>query len=69
MGSFSIKLFDIVLPWGKYEYQKLPVGLCNSPDIFEKRMNELFNDLEYDRTYIDDLQKIVISLLKIISIN
>lgn len=24
----------IVLPWGKYEYLKLPQGLCSSPDIF-----------------------------------
>ena len=44
-----------MLPWGKYEYQKLPMGLCNSPDIFQEKMNELFNGLEYVRTYIDDL--------------
>ena len=31
---FSKRLCTIVLPWGKYEYQKLPMGLCNSPDIF-----------------------------------
>ena len=41
--------------WGKYEYQKLPMGLCNSPDIFQEKMNELFSSLEYVRTYIDDL--------------
>ena len=52
---FSKRLCTIVLPWGKYEYQKLPMGLCNSPDIFQEKMNELFNDLEYVRTYIDDL--------------
>ena len=48
----SRKLFIIVLPWGKFEYQKLPLGLCNSPDIFQKKMNELFNGLEYVKTYI-----------------
>ena len=31
------------------------MGLCNGPDIFQEKMNELFNGLEYDRTYIDDL--------------
>ena len=31
------------------------MGLCNSPDICQEEMNELFNDLEYVRTYIDDL--------------
>ena len=51
---FSKRLCTIVLPWGKYEYQKLPMGLCNSPDIFQEKMGELFNDLECVRTYIDD---------------
>ena len=27
----------------------------NSPDIFQEKKNELFNDLEYDRVCIDDL--------------
>ena len=40
---------------GKFEYQKLPMGLCNSPDIFQEKMNELFVGLYYVRAYIDDL--------------
>ena len=62
MGYYHIKLFPfsrilctIVLPWGKYECQKLPVGLCNSQDIFQEKINELSNGIEYVRTYIDDL--------------
>ena len=51
----SKKLCTIVLPWGKYEYQRLPVGSCNSPDIFQEKMNTLMGDLEYVRAYIDDL--------------
>ena len=31
------------------------MGWCNSPDIFQEKMNELFNGLEYVRAYIDDL--------------
>ena len=31
------------------------MGLCNSSDIFQEKMNELFHDLEYVRAYIDDL--------------
>ena len=42
-------------PSGKYEYQKLPMGLCNGPDICQETMNKLFNGLGYVRTYIDDL--------------
>ena len=51
----SKKLCTIVLPWGKYEYQKLPMGLCNAPDIFQENMTNLFRELEYEREYIDDL--------------
>lgn len=31
------------------------MGLCNSPDIFQKYMGELVGDLEHVRAYIDDL--------------
>jgi Reverse transcriptase (RNA-dependent DNA polymerase) len=62
MGYYHIKLSPeskrlctIVLPWGKYEYQRLPMGLCNSPDIFQEKMSVLMHDLEYVRAYIDDL--------------
>ena len=47
----SWKIFIIVLPRDKYEYQKLEMGLCNSPIIFQEKMNELFNGLEYVRAY------------------
>ena len=52
---FSKRLCTIVMPWGKYEYQHLPMGLCNSPDIFQECMFELFSDLEYVLAYINDL--------------
>ena len=55
LTPFSKSLCTIVTPWGKYEYQRLPMGLCNSLDIFQERMFELFSDLEYVRAYIDDL--------------
>jgi hypothetical protein len=43
------------MPFGKYKYQRLPMGLCNSPDIFQEHMYEIFSDLEYVCVYIDDL--------------
>lgn len=55
LSPFSKQLCTIVLPWGKYEYQRLPMGLCNSPDIFQEKMSILMADLEYVRAYIDDL--------------
>ena len=45
MGYHHIELSDkskelctIVTQWGKYEYQQLRMGLCNSPDIFREKM-------------------------------
>ena len=62
MGYYHIKLdpaskrlCTIVLPWGKYEMQRLPMGLCNSPDIFQEKMSKLMEGLAYVLTYIDDL--------------
>ena len=49
------KLCTVVLPWGKYEYLKLPMGLCNSPDIFQEKMSDLMAGLEFVRAYLDDL--------------
>jgi len=46
---------SIVLPFGKYEYQTIPMGLCNSPGIFQEKMSELIDGLAFVRTYIDDL--------------
>jgi len=62
MGYYHIELSPtsssyctVVLPWGKYEYLRLPMGLCNSPDIFQEKMSELMVGLEFARAYIDDL--------------
>ena len=43
----SKRLCTIVLPFGKYEYQRIPMGLCNSPDIFQEKMSELIDGLDF----------------------
>jgi len=55
ISPHSRKLCTIVLPCGKYEYLQLPMGLFNSPDIFQEKMSGLMEDLEFVRAYIDDL--------------
>jgi len=55
LSPFSSKLCTVVFPWGKYEYLRLPMGLCNSPDIFQEKMSELMHDLEFARAYLDDI--------------
>ena len=51
----SRKLCTFVLPWGKFEYNALPMGLCSSCDIFQEKMSDLMQGLDFVRTYIDDL--------------
>ena len=55
LSPFSSKLCTVIFPWGKYEYLRLPMGLSNSPDIFQEKMSELMQDLEFARAYLDDL--------------
>ena len=55
LSPYSSTLCTIILPWGKYEYLNLSMGLCHSPDIFQEKMNKLFPDLETVLAYIDDL--------------
>jgi hypothetical protein len=62
MGYYTIrldpdasKICTIILPWGKYSYLRLPMGVACSPDIFQAKMSEIMGTLEFVRTYIDDL--------------
>ena len=51
----SSRLCTIVTEFGKYEYLRIPMGVCNSPGIFQERMSDLMAGLEYVRAYIDDI--------------
>lgn len=55
LSPHSKRLCTIVLPFGKFEYQRMPMGLCNSPDVFQEKMSDLMQGLEFVRAYIDDL--------------
>ena len=55
LSAKSKQMCTIVFPFGKYEYQRIPMGLCNSPDIFQEKMSELMEGLDYALTYLDDL--------------
>ncbi len=55
LTPYASRLCTIVLPWGKYEYCRLPMGLCISPDIFQEKMSDLMAGLDFARAYLDDL--------------
>jgi hypothetical protein len=47
LDKFSQCLCTIILPWGKYCYLRLPMGLACSPDIYQEKMSELFIDMTF----------------------
>jgi hypothetical protein len=49
------KICTIIFPWGKYSNKQSPMGIAGSPDIFQGKMSELVESLEYVRAYLDDL--------------
>jgi hypothetical protein len=62
MGYYTIrldpdasKICTIIFPWGKYSYKRLPMDIAGSPDIFQGKMSELMESLEFVRVYFDNL--------------
>jgi putative transposase len=55
LDEYSQKLCTIILPWGKYRYKRLPMGIKNSPDIFQAVITDLLGDLEFVLVYLDDI--------------
>ena len=39
LSKQASNLCAIILLWGKYKYKRLPMGVSNSPDIFQDKMN------------------------------
>ena len=52
LSEQASNICTIILPWGKYQYKRLPMGLSNSPVIFWEKMNEMFRGFEYIWAYI-----------------
>ena len=49
------KYCTIVLPWSKYHYKQLPMGISGAPDIFQQQILTLMANLEFIRVYLEDL--------------
>ena len=51
----SSKMYTIILPWVKYEYKRLPMGVSTFLVIFQDKTNEMFRGFEFIQVYIDNL--------------
>jgi hypothetical protein len=49
------KLCTTILPWGKYQSKRLPIGVKTSPDTFQRIMYELLGDNPNIQVYLDDI--------------
>ena len=55
LDNVAKKICTIVLPWGFYQYNMLPMGVVVATDIFQSRLLNLLGDLEYVVVYLDDI--------------
>jgi hypothetical protein len=51
----SQQIASIILPWGKYCYLRLPMGLSSAPNIYQEKMFMLFIHLDFVIVHLDDL--------------
>ena len=43
------------LPFGKYEYVKVPFGLVQAPVYFQELMTRILKDFDFTIAYLDDI--------------
>ena len=62
MGYYTIMIFPasqdmttIITKFGKFRYNRLPMGMCASGDIFQAKVDKLLGDIKGIKTYIDDI--------------
>ena len=53
LSKNASKLCMVILPWGKYWFKLLPMGVSNSLENFQQKMNCLFHGFEFICSYID----------------
>ena len=51
----SRNLKNIVTAFGKFRYNRVPVGLCAFVDIFQSKVGKFLGDIEGVKTYIDNI--------------
>ena len=51
----SARLCTSNTPFGRYKFKRLPFGLSSAPDVFQKVMSEMFEDIEGVEVVVDDI--------------
>ena len=51
----SSYLTTFATPFGRYRYRRLPYGISSAPEVFHKRIADMFGDIDGVETFIDDI--------------
>lgn len=61
-GYYQVPLSDsakektaFITPQGKFQFRKMPFGLCNAPSLFQRMMNNILSGHQRAAAYIDDI--------------
>ena len=63
ISTKSHYLTSIVTEFEKFRYNKVPMRLCASGDIFHSKVDELLGDIKGAKTYIDDIMTLFKGIL------
>ncbi len=62
MGYHNVKIRQndipktaFVLPWGQYEFNRIPFGIKTAPRCFQHIMSEILSEYEFVKVFIDDI--------------
>ena len=55
MAAEDIKKTAIITPFGLFEYLRMPFGMKNSAQAFQRLMDQVFRDLRFVFVYLDDI--------------
>ena len=55
MDENSVPKTAVTTPFGLFAFLRMPFGLRNASQTFQRMMNEIFSDLDFIFVYIDDL--------------
>ncbi|KAF9761847.1 Transposon Ty3-G Gag-Pol polyprotein [Nosema granulosis] len=62
MGYYQIEIAEkdryktaFVLPFGHYEFKRMPFGLCNAPREFQKIMTNKLKEFNFVKIFLDDI--------------
>ncbi|KAK3103001.1 hypothetical protein FSP39_015684 [Pinctada imbricata] len=51
----SSRLTTFNTPFGRYRYKRMPFGICSAPEVFQKKMSQIFENIEGCDVIMDDI--------------